>query len=102
MENEESVAVLQAEEERLRTLFRNVVRMSTAFPQLQELEEILQKVISGITQHLRFVSPEFTSVSNWIGSASAWYADGQRFDPATLLEILSLRPKYVVLISCNS
>ena len=53
MENDESVAVLQAEEERLRALFRNVMRMTPVYPQLQELEEILQKVITDITQQLR-------------------------------------------------
>ena len=55
MENDESVAVLQAEEERLRALFRNVTRMTTVFPQLQELEEFLQKVITDINQQLRLV-----------------------------------------------
>ena len=48
MENEESVPVLQSEQERLGALFQNVVRMSTAFPQLQELEGILQKLITDI------------------------------------------------------
>ena len=55
MENEESVPVLQAEEGRLSALFRNVLRMSTAFPQLQDFERILQKTISDINQQLRFV-----------------------------------------------
>ena len=54
MENEESVPVLQAEQERLNALFRNVVRMSTAFPQLQEFERILQKTISDINHQLRY------------------------------------------------
>ena len=53
MENDESVTVLQAEEERLRALFRNVMRMTPVYPQLQELEEILQNVITDITQQLR-------------------------------------------------
>ena len=54
MENEESVPVIQAEQERLNALFRNVVRMSTAFPQLQEFERILQKTISDINHQLRY------------------------------------------------
>lgn len=53
MENEESVPVLQAEQERLGALFRNVVRMSTAFPLLQDLEGILQKVITDISNQIR-------------------------------------------------
>ena len=54
MENKESVPVLQAEQELLNALFRNVVGMSTAFPQLQEFERILQKTISDINHQLRY------------------------------------------------
>ena len=53
MENEESVPVLQTEQERLGALFRNVVRMWTAFPLLQELEGILQKLITDIRNQIR-------------------------------------------------